>query len=114
VYLIRVGNLTISLEHLILVEDARDEPEPRTLPPGLYRMTLETGRVLDLDGDRADCARELVDEVAIRRGGKVRTGEIGRDVGTTGSPEAPTPPPIREGEEPGGAVGDDLRDGHQA
>jgi hypothetical protein len=114
VYLIRVGNLTISLEHLILVEDARDEPEPRTLPPGLYRMTMETGRVLDLDGDRADCARELVDEVAIRRGGKVRTGEIGREIKPEVSGEAPTPTPIREGEEPGGAVGDDLRDGHEA
>jgi hypothetical protein len=113
-YLIRVGNLTISLEHLILVEDARDEPEPRTLPPGVYRMTLETGRVLDLDGDRADCARELIDEVAIRRGGKVRTGEIGHDVGLTGSPDAVGPPPVDQGEEPGGAVGDDLRDGYEA
>jgi hypothetical protein len=113
-YLIRVGNLTISLEHLILVEDARDEPEPRTLPPGLYRMTLETGRVLDLDGDRADCVRELVDEVAIRRGGKVRTEQVGHEVGPAGSGEAPAPPPILEGEEPGGAVGDDLRDGHEA
>jgi hypothetical protein len=113
-YLIRVGNLTISLEHLILVEDARDEPEPRTLPPGLYRMTLETGRVLDLEGDRADCARELVDEVAIRRGGKVRTGDIGREVKPPTSTEAPLLPPSGEGEESGGTVGDDLRDGYEA
>jgi hypothetical protein len=93
-YLIRVGNLTISLEHLILVEDARDEPEPRTLPPGVYRMTMETGRVLDLDGDRADCARELVDEVVIRRGGRVRDAQVGYPVEPPGSGEAAAPLPI--------------------
>jgi hypothetical protein len=112
-YLIRVGNLTISLEHLILVEDAQGEPEPRTLPAGIYRMTLETGRVFDLTGERADCARELIDEVVIRRGGKVRDIQVGHEVEPP-SPEPPAPPPVGEGEESGGAVGDDFRDGYQA
>jgi hypothetical protein len=96
VYLIRVGNLTISLEHLILVEDAQGEPEPRTLPPELYRMTMETGRVLELTGDRADCARELVDAVAIRRGGKVRDAQVGTEVKPPESGEATAPPPVGE------------------
>jgi hypothetical protein len=97
-YLIRVGNLTISLEHLILVEDAQGEPEPRTLPAGVYRLTLETGRVIEITGDRADCARELIDEVVIRRGGKVRDAQVGTEVKPPESGESACSPPGSEGE----------------
>jgi transcriptional regulator with XRE-family HTH domain len=92
-YLVRVGNLTISLEHLILVEDAQGEPEPRTLPDGVYRLTMETGRVFDLTGERAECARKLIDEVVIRNGGKVRDANVGREAKPPTSPEPPAPPP---------------------
>lgn len=98
-HLIRVGNLTISLEHLILVEDAQGEPEPRTLPPGLYRMTLETGRVLELTGERAEVARELVDEVAIRRGGKVRPAQMGYPLDPPASAGATGTQPLDERKE---------------
>lgn len=100
-HLIRVGNLTISLEHLILVEDAESEPEPRTLPVGSYRMTLEAGRVLELGGYRAAIARVLVDEVAIRRGGGVRAAQVGYEVGPAGSAEPAGPLPVGEREESG-------------
>ena len=62
-YHIRVGHLIINLEYLILAEDAELEAQPRTLPEGVLRLTLESGRVLDLRGGLADLARRQIDQV---------------------------------------------------
>ena len=61
--LIEVGHVVLNLEYLILAEDGAREPEPRTVPRDVLRVTVAPGRVLDLRGDDADRVRRRLGEI---------------------------------------------------
>lgn len=62
-HLVRLGHRVLNLRYLILAEDCVGEPDPKTLPPGTIRVTIETGRVIDLDGDDADRLRGFLEDL---------------------------------------------------
>jgi hypothetical protein len=64
---LKVGHRVISLRHLVLSEDADMEPLPKSLPPGVLRIVVETGRTIDLSGEDADTFRDYVRRYAISR-----------------------------------------------
>jgi len=90
-HLIEVGHLTISLEHLILAEDSAKEPEPKQLPEGVYRLTIETGRVIDLRGELADIARRQV-EASVKAMPPKRKPSFGRSIDPKTGREVRRPP----------------------
>lgn len=60
---VEVGHLVINLDYLILSEDGAREPEPRTVPRDVLRVTVAPGRVLDLRGDDAERVRRRLGEI---------------------------------------------------
>jgi len=62
--LARVGHRVINLEYVVLSEDSDLEPEPKLLPPGIVRVTVDTGRTMDLAGHDADTWRCFMHEYA--------------------------------------------------
>lgn len=90
--LVRAEHMTISLCHLILAEDSTREPEPRTLPAGVLRLTLEAGRVLDLVGAAAENVRRQLDLVAIQPDEPApRQPQVGKQVQIQEPPESSGP-----------------------
>lgn len=59
--LIRVGHRILNVEYLVLVEDSALEPELRTLPDGVIRITVSTGQTFDLCGDDAERLRAFLE-----------------------------------------------------
>lgn len=62
-YFVRLRHIVLNLRHMILAEDAMREPEPKMLPAGAIRVTIETGRVIDFFGDDADTLRDFLDDL---------------------------------------------------
>jgi hypothetical protein len=62
--LVKVGKRVVNLEYLILAEEWDGTPDTGQLAPGDVRITLETGRTIDLrNGDAALFMKFLEDEV---------------------------------------------------
>lgn len=59
--LVRAGHRYLNLEYLVQAEDESKEPEPKELPPGSIRVTMENGRPFDVHGEDAEGLRAVLD-----------------------------------------------------
>lgn len=117
-YLVRLGHCVVSLEHVALVEDSREEPEPGTLPDGVLRITLEGGRVVDFGGEPAEEMRHHLGRVVVPGRGRAAESlplHYGGEPGNPPDVTAPHPHPQSyvegEGEGVPGGGGEGSRRG---
>ena len=100
--LVRVGHRYLNLEYLVQAEDESREPEPRELPEGSIRVTMERGRPFDVRGEDAESLRGMLDSLTLqslpvrpaRRTGSSRV--IRRPVGSAGDSGSTHPLPHEE------------------
>lgn len=89
--IVRAGHRYYGLHYLILGEDgAHPECDDPTLPRDVFRVTIATGRQIDLQGGPADQMRRNLDDAASRRGASFAAGH---DVPAPSAGAGPGPPP---------------------